>query len=192
MYKLARLTDASTRPERSIAFAAAGWAAVASGVLGVAMVATLIAMFVGFALGPNARSTALRLGLVNDVLTTVVYGLALPVVPVMHVVVRETGNVRSLVLATLGAVGIVVTLVLQWLLVSGAMTFEQQIGSVSVALLAVAAWMVGTGYLAWNVGFLPHGVRDGLLGGLYIGYPIWAFTIGRRLLHGRSSRGRWR
>lgn len=160
----------------------AGLAAVASGVIGVLMVGTLAAMFGGFAMG--ARSTALSIGAVNDALAIVVYGLVLPVIPALHVVVRETGNTRSLVLAAVGAAGIVVTLVLQWLLVSGTLTFEQQIGPVSIALLAVGVWMVGTGYLAAKTGFLPNGLRNGLLGALYLGYPVWAISLGRRLKAG--------
>lgn len=162
----------------------AGYAAMVSGLIGIAMVATLVGMYGLFAAGD--RATGLKVGNVNDWLAILVYGLALPVVPAMHVVVRETGQLRSLVLATVGAVGIVITLVLQWLLASGRMAFDQQIGYVSMSLLAVGAWMVGTGYLAKRVGFLPSGVRDGLLGAFYVGYPAWALSVGRRLL--RSDR----
>jgi hypothetical protein len=42
--------------------------------------------------------------------------------------------------------------------------------------------MVGTGYLARATGLLPHGVRNGLLGMFYVGYPVWAIDVGRRLL----------
>ena len=160
----------------------AGFGVMASGLLGIPMVATLVAMYVGFALGPNARPAALRLGAINDALAIVVYGLVLPVVPAMHVLVRETGATRSLVLAAVGVVGIVVTMVLQWLLVTGAVAFEQQILPVSLALLGVGAWMVGTGILARRAGVLPRGLRDGLLGAVYVGFPVWAFGIGRRLL----------
>lgn len=163
----------------------AGYAAIVSGLIGIAMVATLVGMYGLFAAGQ--RSTGLTVGNVNDWLAILVYGLALPVVPAMHVVVRETGQVRSLVLATIGAAGIVITLVLQWLLASGRMAFEQQIGYVSLSLMAVGAWMVGTGHLAKRVGFLPNGIRDGLLGAVYLGYPVWALSVGRRLLRSAGS-----
>lgn len=153
-----------------------------SGLAGIPMVATLLAMYVGFALGPDARPTALRLGAVNDALAIVVYGLALPVIPAMHVLLRDTGATRSLLLAAVGAAGIVVTMILQWLLVTGALTFEQQIAPVSIALLAVGAWMVGTGALARRTGLLPRGLRNGVLGAVYVGFPVWALGIGRRLL----------
>jgi len=48
----------------------------------------------------------------------------------------------------------------------------------------VAGWMVGTGVLARRTGLLPHGLRDGLLGASYLGYPIWAINVGRRMLRG--------
>jgi hypothetical protein len=102
----------------------------------------------------------------------------------MHVLLRDTGSTRSLLLAAIGAVGIIVTVILQWLLVTGVMTFEQQIAPVSMALLAVGAWMVGTGVLARRTGLLPRGLRDGLLGAVYVGYPVWALGIGRRVLRG--------
>ena len=164
----------------------AGAAAVASGILGIGMVATLVGMYIGFALGPDARPMAFRIGAINDALTILVYGLVLPVVPAMHVLLRETGTTRSLLLATVGAAGIVVTMILQWLLVTGALTFEQQILPVGIALLAVGAWMVGTGILARRTGLRPHGLRDGLLGATYVGYPAWAIGLGGRLL--RRSR----
>ena len=160
----------------------AGALAVAGGVVGIAMVATLFAMYVGFALGPSVRQTALRIGTVNDALAIVAYGLVLPVISTMYVLVRETGGVRSLLLAVVGALGIFVTIVLQWLLVTGALAFDQQIGMVSLSLLAVGVWMVGTGYLARRAGVLPNGLRNGLLGAFYFGFPIWAIDTGRALM----------
>lgn len=160
----------------------AGYAAVVSGVLGVVMVASLFAMYALFALGPSARDTALKVGWINDVLAIVVYGMALPVVPALHVLVKDTGSARSVVLALIGAGSLVATITLQWLLATGRLTFEAQILPVSIALLSAGVWMVGTGYLLRSIGFLPHGVRNGLLGMFYVGYPIWAVDLGRRLL----------
>ncbi|HYN68646.1 MAG TPA: hypothetical protein VEX41_00360 [Candidatus Eisenbacteria bacterium] len=167
-------------------FAVAGYAAIASGVLAIPMVVTLAAMYAGFALGPGAREMALRFGTINDSLTIVVYGLLLPVIPAMHVIVKETGSARSVVLALVGAAGIVFTMVLQWLLISGAMPFQQQIGPVSASLLATGAWILGASYLASKVGFLPNGLRNGILGGLYLGLPVWGIDLGRRFLARRS------
>lgn len=170
------------RSRSSVLFLVAGYAAIASGLLAIPMVVAIAAMFVGFALGPAARDTALRFGTINDTLTIVVYGLMLPVIPALHVVVRDTGAVRSLVLAVIGAASIVVTMVLTWLLISGAMPFEQQVGPVTLSLLVTGVWIIGTGYLARRNGFLPNGLRDGILGALYLGIPVWGFGVGRQLL----------
>ena len=62
---------------RERTFTVAG-ALAGGGVVGIAMVATLVAMYVGFALGPSVRQTALRIGTVNDALAIVTYGLVCP------------------------------------------------------------------------------------------------------------------
>ncbi|PZR65226.1 MAG: hypothetical protein DLM71_00190 [Chloroflexi bacterium] len=41
---------------------------------------------------------------------------------------------------------------------------------------------IGLVFLIAMFGALPHGVRMGLLAATYIGYPIWAFWLGRHLL----------
>jgi len=171
-----------SRTQSSLLFVVAGYSAMASGALAIPMVATLAAMFIGFALGPGARDAALRFGTINDSLSVVVYGLMLPVIPAMHVVIRETGTVRSLVLAVVGTAGIVITMVLTWLLIVGVLSIEQQIGPVTLSLLTAGVWMVGTGYLARKVGYLPNGLRDGVLGALYLGIPVWGIGLGRRML----------
>jgi hypothetical protein len=160
----------------------AGYAAVLSGIVAIPMVVTLIGMYGLFAAGQTPLG--LRVGNVNDWLAVVVFGMAFPVVPAMHVLVRETGQLRSLLLATVGAAGLVITIILQWLLSTGRMSFEEQIGYVSLSLLAVGAWMVGTGYLARKAGVLPTGLRDGIVGAIYFGYPVWALNLGKRLLRG--------
>ncbi len=57
----------------------------------------------------------------------------------------------------------------------------QQIGPVSAAFLALAAWFVLTGRIASHAGVLPHGTRLGVLAASYAGYPIWAFGLARTL-----------
>ena len=173
---------------RTRSFLVAGVLALTGGVVGIAMVATLAAMYIGFALGPGVRDTALRIGTLNDALAILAYGLVLPVVPAMYVLVRETGGVRSLLLAVVGAIGIFVTIVLQWLLVTGRLSFDQQIGMVSLSLMAVGVWMVGTGYLARRAGVLPNGLRNGLLGASYFGFPVWAIDVGRTLMRAGRTR----
>jgi hypothetical protein len=85
----------------------------------------------------------------------------------------------ALLVVGIGAGGTIV--VLQVLLVGGVVTFEQQIGAVSLAFLVLAAWFVLYGRLAGRTGALPGGTRLGLLAASYLGYPLWAFRIARAI-----------
>ena len=71
--------------------------------------------------------------------------------------------------------------VLQLLLVTGVLTFEEEIGPVSLAFLALAAWFILTGRIAARAGVVPGGTRLGVLAASYVGYPVWAFRIARTL-----------
>jgi hypothetical protein len=82
----------------------------------------------------------------------------------------------------LGMTGMAAVASLQYLLVAGVLTFAQQGGPVSVAILVVGAWLLITGYLGQASGALPRGVLFSWLVLPYFGYPIWAFWVGRLLL----------
>lgn len=90
-------------------------------------------------------------------------------------------------LATVIGIGALAAIVvLQRLLITEVLSFEEQVGPVSIALLVIGAWFVVTGYVGGRSGLLSGGGRMGLLAATYVGYPIWAFWFGRHLL--RSSR----
>jgi hypothetical protein len=152
----------------------------AGGVLAAIGMVFLAAMFSSFAV--RAMSPGLVYGWINDVLVMVSYLLAIPAVIAVGVLLRPTFPVASR-LATLTGLGAILSVVvLQSMLVVGALTFAEQIRPVSLALLVLAAWFVIVGYLGRSSGVLPGGVRMGLLAAAYVGYPIWAFWLGRRLL----------
>jgi hypothetical protein len=153
--------------------------AYASGVLGAAGVVFLTAMF---AVGP--RRAGLPFGRINDVLVLVSYLLAAPTAVALHGILRRRFPILSLVTLVLGLAAIAAIVVLQALLILDVLTFEQQIGPVSVALFGLAVWFVLTGYLGSSGGDLQHGARMGLLAATYVGYPIWAIWIGRKLAQG--------
>jgi hypothetical protein len=188
------VTGATSRPEidrvaaRADASAfqrLAGRTLVVSGIVAGVGVAFLVAMFAAFAIG--ARETALVLGRINDVLILVGYLLAAPAVLALRALARPQAGWAGDVLASVGIAAIGAIVVLQSLLVAGTLTFEQQVGPVSVALLVLGAWFVVTGRIASAGGVLPGGARMGLLAATYVGYPVWALWLGRRLASGGAQ-----
>lgn len=164
---------------------AAGWARTAawtvrvSGVVAAIGIAFLVAMYTAFALG--ATSAGQVLGRTNDVLVLASYLLAAPSVVALALIASHQ---RPLVVAILGVLGlgaIAAIVVLQALLITEVLSFEQQIGPASVALLSLGAWFVVAGHLASRSGAFPNGGRMGFVAATYVGYPIWAFWISRHL-----------
>ena len=157
----------------------AGWMVFASGVLAAIGVGFLVAMFVAFAAGATAAGQVF--GRVNDVLIMVSYPLVIPAVLALRSLVRPRSPVMSDLAALVGIGAIGAIAVLQALLVVGLLTFEQQVGPVSIALLMLGVSLVVTGHVGRSSGVLPHGFRMGLIGATYVGYPLWARWAGRRL-----------
>ena len=154
--------------------------AYANGVVAPIGLAFLFAMYVSFAIG--AMSQGLVFGWINDVLAIVSGVLMLPVAVAVHVALRSAAPQLSALALTIGIGANGAIVILQSLLVLGALTFAQEIGPVLVAFLFLAMWFVMTGYLGSGSGVLPHGVRMGLLAVTYVFYPVWAFWLGRHLL----------
>lgn len=153
-------------------------------------VTALIGMFVGFAIGE--RSTALTLGRTNDILGLIGAALMAPAVFELHALTGPDRRVVRAVLAVVGLGAIATIVWLQFLLVTERMPFDEQIGLVSIGYVALAAWFVGSGWLASQVGILPGGARLGVLAATYVGQPWWAYRWGRRLLElaGKHTDGR--
>lgn len=156
-----------------------GRIAEVSGIVAAISLAFLLAMFASFAAG--ATVIGLVFGWINDVLAVVTEVLMLPIAVALHVLLRASVPRLSLVAMWIGIAGMLAIAVLQTLLVLGILTFEEEIGPVSIAFLPVVAWFVLTGYLGSSSGVLPRGLRMGILGATYAGRPIWAFWLARRL-----------
>jgi hypothetical protein len=165
----------------------AGRLLVASGVVGGVSLVFLIAMFAAF--GAGARAPGMALGWVNDVLGLLSCLLALPAVIAVHRLLKPAAPVASLALAVLGMLAFSAIVVLQLLLVANVLTFDQQVGPVSIAYLALAAWFVLTGHLGSVGGTIPRGVRWGVFAGAYVGYPFWAVRTARILEAPRAHAG---
>jgi hypothetical protein len=151
----------------------------ASGVIGGVGVVFLIGMFAAFAAG--ARPAGMALGWVNDVTGVVTLPLALPGMLALHSRIRPHARRTGDALLVLGVGSSGAISVLQLLLVTGVLTFEEEIGPVTVAYLGLGAWVVLTGRIAQRAGIVPGGTRLGVLAAAYAGYPVWAFRVARML-----------
>lgn len=137
-------------------------------------------MFAGFAGG--AREAAQAFGRTNDILG--IFGAALLAPAVIEIAAVSGPDRRELraVLAVVGLGAIVAIVWLQVLLVTDRIPFEQQIGPVMLAFLALAVWFVGSGWTAARAGAMQHGTRLGFIATTYVGQPWWALRWGLRLL----------
>jgi SAM-dependent methyltransferase len=158
----------------------AGYALLVSAVPGVVGVVAFVAMYVAFAAGN--REAGMRVGFINDVSALATYLLAAPAVVALHRMLRPDRPTASALAAVAGAIGIAGILVFQGLLVTGVLTFEQEIGPVAIAFLVFMAWQVATGYMASRSRLIPNGLRLGIIGATYVGHPFWAVALGRRLI----------
>jgi hypothetical protein len=151
----------------------------ASGIIGAVGLGFLVAMYAAFAAG--ARSAGMALGWVNDVTAVVTLPLALPGMLALHARLRPTAGRAGDVLLVVGVGSSGAIVVLQLLLVTGALTFEQQVGPVMVAYLGLGTWLVTSSWLGHRAGVLDFGAGTGAFAALYVGYPVWAFRLARQL-----------
>ena len=160
-----------TLPRRLVRVA--GWCAYASGIVSIFGIVFLVAFFTT-SIGP--------MGTLNDIAVVIQYGLMLPIALALHQLLRLRGPTLSLVALLLGVAGMAAVIVLQILLVTDVLRFAQQIGMVSVGFLVVLGWFVIIWHMGRSTGKLRSSMLLHVLAGLYFGYPVWAFSLGRRLL----------
>ena len=169
----------TTAPISSIQIA--GGLAVLSGVISAIGVVLLIAMFALFA--TPYRELGLKIGLLNDICVALQYLLTIPIALALHRVlgVYQPGLMR--VATITGIASMVLVVGLQLLLIFKVLPFEKQVVWVSLAMiLGVGTWLVITGLLARSTGRMPNSLLMSALAVPYVGYPAWAFWLGRLLL----------
>ncbi len=166
----------------TIVLRVAAMTTVISGVIAAVGMVFLVGMFAAFAVGSSGP--ALVLGRINDIAVLLSYLLCAPSVLAVRQLLRPSSPVMGTLAAVLGLGSIAAIVALQGLLIAGIMTFEEQVGLVSIGLLGLGLWFVVTGRAGASSGVLPHGLRMGVLAASYVGYPIWAVWLGRRLRPG--------
>jgi hypothetical protein len=168
-------------------FRIAAWCAYASAVISAFGVGFLVAFYVG--LFTNNMGLH-RLGTLNDICIIVQYVLALPVVAALHQINGTRSPRLSTAAMLIGICGIIVVVFFQVLLVTGVMDFNEQVGFVTAGLLLIGGWILIASYRLQANGELRKGMLVGILGFFYVGYPVWVFVIGRRLLAGKWAASR--
>ena len=159
---------------------AIGLVTVTSGVVGAVGVVFLGGMFAAFALGAQALGE--RLGWINDLLVLISYALAAPSVLAARNRLLPTAPRLANVTAAIGLGSLAAAVVAQGLLVAGVVTFDQQIGAMSIILLALGAYFIPVGWAGSRAGVLRVGPWTGLAATLYLGFPVWTIRLGRQLL----------
>lgn len=151
----------------------AGWSAYVSGVVSVFGIIFLFLFFGG---------AGEKYGPMNDVAAIIQYVLMLPIALALQRLLQPYGAERSRAVMRLGIAGMTAVILLQTLLVVGVLPFGIQIILVIPAFLVVLAWLVRNRNLGLSANIVPESMPLTVLAGLYVGYPFWAFKVGRRLL----------
>ena len=160
---------------------AAGGFAIVSGIISAIGVVCLIAMFALFTT-PN-KALGLTFGMLNDICVALQYLLTIPIALALHRILLPYNPALIRLTTILGISAMVAVILLQLALIFGMMTFEKQVVWVSLAMIVgVGAWLVITGLVARSTGRLPNSVVMSGLAVPYVGYPVWAFWLGQRLL----------
>lgn len=148
--------DHPTRPPERIP---AHVLAMISGVVGLAAGGFLIAFF---ALDDPTLVAGFSVGHLNDLLGTVQFAALLPVAVALGRRLPASGAVR--VATVVGALAMAAFVVLSVLLVAGVLTFDQQIGPVVIAIVAIYGWLLTVSIVGHRTRTLPRVVtRSGML-----------------------------
>jgi len=169
-----------TLPKDPLIHAAGGFAMVSAIVSAIGVV-FLIGMFIMLAT-PN-KELGLTFGLMNDICVAIQYLLTIPVALALYRILSPYRPTLISAATVIGIVMMVAVIVLQLLLIFDMMAFEKQVIWVSLAMiLGVGSWLVITGLVARSTGRLPGSILMSAIAVPYVGYPAWAFWLGKRLL----------
>jgi hypothetical protein len=158
-----------------------GTLAIINGIISTLGVVCLITMFVLFA--TPFTDLALTFGFVNDICVAIQYLLTIPIALALYRILLPYNPALIRNTTIFGILMMLAVIGLQLLLIFRIVPFEQQVVWVTPAMLmGVGSWLVITGWVARSTGKLPQSVLMSILAMPYLGYPIWAFWLGRHLL----------
>lgn len=159
----------------------AGNLAIVSGIISAVGVAFLIIMFALFA--TPYKEWGMTFGMLNDICIAIQYLLTIPITLVLDRMLRPYHPTLIRLATVVGITSMIIVILLQLALITGVLPFEQQVGWVTLAMIGgVGSWLLVTGFVARATGMLPRSVLMSALAVPYLGYPVWAFWLGRRLL----------
>jgi hypothetical protein len=163
---------------------AAGRIARVSGIVAAVGVVLLLIFYV-FLLAPALKNVGEPFGTLNDICIAVQYLLTIPLALSLRRILRPRAPLLIEAATIEGIASMLAVVVLQAALVFRLVTFQDQVLWVSLAMIVgVGLWLVITGVVARSAGRFPNSLRMSLVAVPYIGYPFWAFWLGRHLLRG--------
>jgi hypothetical protein len=175
------MTDFINTVPTNPAIRAAGGFAIVSGIISAFGIVFLITMFILFAT-PH-KEQGLVFGLLNDICIAIQYLLTIPIAMALYRILSPHNPALIRVATVVGITSMVIVIGLQLALIFEVLTFQQQAIWVSLAMLiGVGSWLVITGLVAGSTGKLPNSVVMSAIAAPYLGYPVWAFWLGLRLL----------
>jgi uncharacterized membrane protein SirB2 len=109
--------------------------------------------------------------------------LTIPVALALYPILKAYRPALMRAITITGVVSMLLVTGLQLLLIFKALTFEQQLPWIALAIiLGVGSWLVLTGLVEQSTGKLPNSLLISALAVPYFGYPVWAFWLGLHLL----------
>jgi len=160
---------------------AVGGLAILSGLISAIGVVCLFTMFALFA--TSLTTLGLTFGMLNDICVAFQYLLTIPIALALDRILSPYNPGLIRVATVIGLAAMLAVIVLQLALILDVLTFEQQVPWVSLVMLGgVGSWLVMTGLVARSTGRMPHSLMMSAIAVPYLGYPVWAFWLGRRLL----------
>lgn len=156
----------------------AGWAASFSAIVAAVGLVFLILLYAGFV--PGAESLQI-FGPLNDLCIIVQYVLALPIAFAFHQMLKQSAPQLSRIALLIYFIGVTGIVVFQALLLTGVMTFNQQVLYASIFLLIAGVWVFVASRALRKIGAVSMSQALIVFAALYIGYPFWAYRVGQQL-----------